>query len=49
MRKKSHISLALYLVRELNMDGLVKHKKSVLSRIDPAGSDSEDGHVTARI
>jgi hypothetical protein len=28
MRKKSHISLALYLVRELNMDGLVKHRKA---------------------
>ena len=28
MRKKSHISLARYLVREMKLDGLVKHKKA---------------------
>lgn len=28
MRKKSHISLARYLVRELNLNGLVKHRKA---------------------
>lgn len=28
MRKKSHISLAMYLVRELKLEGLIKHKKA---------------------
>ena len=28
MRKKSHISLARYLVREMKLDGLVKHKQA---------------------
>ncbi len=28
MRKKSHISLAMYLVREFKMEGLEKHKKA---------------------
>ncbi|MDO4321106.1 MAG: zinc dependent phospholipase C family protein [Lachnospiraceae bacterium] len=28
MRKKSHISLAMYLVRELKLEGLEKHKKA---------------------
>ena len=28
MRKKSHISLARYLVREMKLDGLEKHKKA---------------------
>ena len=28
MRKKSHISLAMYLVRELKLESLIKHKKA---------------------
>lgn len=28
MRKKSHISLAMYLVRELKLEGLIRHKKA---------------------
>ena len=47
MRKKSHISLAGYLVREMNLEEFDRHKKAFYLGSIAAGSDTEDDHISA--
>lgn len=52
MRKKSHISLARYLVRELSMDSLMKHRKafcfgSILPDLNPGMIQNPHEYATS--